>query len=59
MKTKVFSAAIPGYHVYKTTWKPIENEKLQSFYEDSNPYDIFSIKVCQLGKDAILGHLSN
>ena len=56
-KSIVFSAAIRGFHVYKTSWKPVENEKLQCFYEDNNPYDICSIKVCQLGKDAIVGHL--
>ena len=46
-KSIVFSAAVRGFHVYKMSWKPEEEEILESLHEENNPYDVFSIKVCK------------
>ena len=57
-KNIVFTAAIRGFHVYKSTWKPEQGEILNCHHEEDNPYDIFSIKVCKSGNDTlIVGHL--
>ena len=58
-KNIAFSAAVRGFHVYKSIWNPEEGEVLMCYREESNPYDSFSIKVCKPGEDAqIVGHLS-
>ena len=44
-----FSAAVRGFYVYKSIWKPEEGEKLMCYYEDGNPY-MFSIKVCHCNR---------
>ena len=55
-KNIVFTAAIRGFHVYKSTWKP--EQVLNCHHEEDNLYDIFSIKVCKPGNDTlIVGHL--
>ena len=57
-KNIVFSAAVRGFHFYKSIWQPIEGELMDCLHEDDNPYDIFSIKVFK--KDfpsTIVGHL--
>ena len=57
-KNIAFSAAVRGFHVYKSIWKPEEGEVLMCYREESNPYDSFPIQVCKPGEDAqIVGHL--
>lgn len=59
-KSITFSAAVRGFHVYKTNWKPVEGEILHCLQEENNPYDIFSIKVCKPNTQSnpqIVGHL--
>ena len=48
-KNIAFSAAVRGFYVYKSIWKPEEGEKLMCYYEDGNPY-MFSIKVCHCNR---------
>ena len=50
-------AAVRGFHVYQASWKPENREVLQCMHEKNNPYDMFSIKVCKLNSDEIVGHL--
>lgn len=57
-KNLVFSAAVRGFHVYKTCWKPREDELLECVHERENPYDLFSIRVFKPNSPAeIVGHL--
>ena len=57
-KNIIFSAAIRGFHVYKASWKPKEDELLECSHEKDNPYDSFSIKVFKPDSPAeIVGHL--
>ena len=56
-KNLVFHAAVKGFHVYKTNWKPQDGELLKCTHEEDNPYDIFSMKVCKPDSDEIVGHL--
>ena len=57
-KTFQFSAAVRGYHVFKKTWQPTENETLNCLHEAGNEYDPFSIKTCQVGnRRKTVGHL--
>ena len=57
-KSMVFSAAVRGFHVYKMSWKPEEGEILECLYEENNPYDVFSIKVCKSNNaQSVVGHL--
>ena len=57
-KSIVFSAAVRGFHVYKMSWKPEEEEILESLHEENNPYDVFSIKVCKSNNvRSAVGHL--
>ena len=51
-----FTAAVRGFHRYRNFWKPKENEKLDSFYEEHNPYDQFAIKTVT-SDGMIIGHL--
>ena len=44
-KNIIFSAAVRGFHVYKASWKPKEDELLECSHEKDNPYDSFSIEV--------------
>ena len=53
---KVFSAAVQGYHYYKSLWNPIPNQKLTCSHEENNLFDMFAITVCDNVK--IVGHLS-
>ena len=58
-KNIIFSAAVRGFHVYKASWKPKEDELLECSYEKDNSYDSFSIKVFKLDSPVeIIGHLS-
>ena len=57
-KNIIFSAAVRGFHVYKASWKPKEDELLECSHEKDNPYDSFSIKVFEPDSPAeIVGHL--
>ena len=57
-KSIVFIAAVRGFHVYKMSWKPEEGEILECLYEENNPYDVFSIKVCKSNNaQSVVGHL--
>ena len=57
-KTIIFSSAVRGFHVYKESWKPKEDELLECSHERDNPYDSFSIKVFKPDSPAeIVGHL--
>ena len=56
-KNLVFNAAVRGFHVYKTNWKPQDGELLKCAHEEDNLYDIFSMKVCKIESDEIVGHL--
>ena len=40
------------------SWKPEEEEILESLHEENNPYDVFSIKVCKSNNvRSAVGHL--
>ena len=52
-----FTAAVRGYHYYRRFWKPELSQKLNCFFEEDNPFDLFAIKVCEIGKTAAVGHL--
>ena len=56
-KVLTVQTAVRGFHVYKASWQPKENEKLSCDHEEDNKYDIFAIKVCQSVDDKIVGHL--
>ena len=57
-KNIVFSAAVRGFHVYKGSWNPKEDELLECSHEKDNLYDSFSIKVFKPDSPAeIIGHL--
>ncbi|XP_057290014.1 uncharacterized protein LOC130657458 [Hydractinia symbiolongicarpus] len=56
-KTFEFTAAVRGFHYYKTYWKPEENQSLDCFHENNNVFDRFAIKVCEFGNDKPVGHL--
>ena len=56
-KNLVFNAAVRGFHVYKTNWKPQDGELLKCAHEEDNLYGIFSMKVCKIESDEIVGHL--
>ena len=54
---KSFSAAVCGYHVYRSCWTSQENELLNCFHERNSPFDVFAIQVCQLETNRRVGHL--
>ena len=40
------------------SWKPEEGEILECLYEENNPYDVFSIKVCKSNNaQSVMEHL--
>ena len=54
-----FTAAVRGYHVYRTIWNPEINEKLICNFEPGNEFDMFAIQACIL-RDHVqvtVGHL--
>ena len=54
----VFSGAVRGFHVFKMSWKPEEGETLECLHEENNPYNVFSIKICQSNNaQSVVGHL--
>ena len=46
---------IKGYHVYKSLWTPVQQEKLQGEMEPHNPVDKYAVAVKKDGK--LVGHL--
>ena len=49
-KTFEYTAAVRGYHYFKTIWQPKENEVLVCQFENGNSYDMFAIKTCNQGE---------
>lgn len=56
-KVFVFSAAVRGFHVYRETWNPTEQEKLCCLFEENNVFDIFAIKTLHADGRTTVGHL--
>lgn len=56
-KVFVFSAAIRGFHVYRDTWIPSEQEKLCCVFEENNVFDMFAIKTLHADGRTTVGHL--
>ena len=52
-----FTATVHGYHYYRRFWKPEPLQKLNCFFEEDNPFNLFAIKVCEIGKTTAVGHL--
>ena len=51
-----FTSAVRGFHFYRQTWNPQEEEVLQCLHEIGNIFDVFAIKtVGESGE--IVGHL--
>ena len=57
IKTFQFSAAVRGFHYYRSFWSPQPEQILKCFHEIGNAFDIFAIKVCETSKDETVGHL--
>ena len=55
-KTFEYTAAVRGYHYFKTIWQPKENEVLVCQFENGNSYDMFAIKTCDQ-RGTMVGHL--
>ena len=51
-----FTAAVRGYHVYRSYWVPQEKQQLLCYHEKDNPFDRFAIKVC-VSNEKTVGHL--
>ena len=51
-----FTPAVRGFHHYRKFWKPKENEQLDCFHEEHNPFDWFAIKTVT-SDGMIVGHL--
>ena len=45
-KTSEYTAAVRGYHYFKSISQPNENEVLVCQFENGNNYDMFVIKTC-------------
>lgn len=56
-KVFVFSAAVRGFHVYRETWNPTEQEKLCCLFEENNVFDMFAIKTLHADGRTTVGHL--
>ena len=60
-KVLEISTAVRRYHYYKSLWNPIPDQKLEEnmkktcSHEESNPFVMFAIKVCDDVK--IVGHI--
>ena len=52
-----FSAVVGGFHYYRKSWLPQPKQALNCFHEKINTFDRFAIKVCEKGKNEIVGHL--
>ena len=51
-----FSAAVRGYHYYRSVWLPQESEVLECHHDFGNVFDMFAIKTCKSSGE-IVGHL--
>ena len=49
-------SAVRGFHYYRATWTPSQDEVLICEKEEDNPYDVFAIKVID-GRGIIVDHL--
>ena len=57
-KNIIFGAGVRGFHVYKASWKPKEDELSGCSHEKDNPFDSFFIKVFKPDSPAeIVSHL--
>ena len=56
IKTFEYTSAVRGYHYFKTTWQPKENEVLLCLFGNGNSYDMFAIKTCDQ-RGIMVGHL--
>ena len=52
-----FSAAVRGFYYYRKSWLPEPEQTLNCFHEEGNTFDRFAVKVCEKGKNEIVGHL--
>ena len=50
-----FSSSIRGFHIYKTSWEPYENEILTAKKESDNLYDVNAISIIA-ANNKIFGH---
>ena len=57
-KVLELTAAVCGYNYYRKLWQPKPSQTLNCFYEEDNPFDPFAIKVYEVGKSDVVGHLS-
>ena len=51
-----FTAAVRGFHYFKSIWQPMENEVLDRLFENGNVYDMFAVKTCD-ESGRMVGHL--
>ena len=56
-KVLELTAAVRAYHYYRKFWQSKPTQTLNCFYEEDNPFDPFAIKVCEVGKMDVVGHL--
>ena len=56
-KVLELTAAVRGYRYYRKFWQPKPSQTLNCFYEEDNPFDPFTIKVCEVRKSDFVGHL--
>ena len=56
-----FPCGLRGYHVYRTVWSPLLNERLNTIHESSNNYDRYAVAatkdVSGHSSSVIVGHL--
>ena len=52
-----FTAAVRGFHYYRSFWIPEPEQSLNCFHEERNLFDRFAIKICEKKEDKIVGHL--
>lgn len=57
LKTFEFSAAVRGFHYYRSFWSPQPEQVLRCSHEVGNAFDMFAIKVCESSTDETVGHL--
>ena len=52
-----FSAAVRGFHYYRSFWIPEPEQSLNCFHEEGNIFDRYAIKTCEVKENKIVGHL--
>ena len=55
-RTSEYTAAVRGYHYFKSISQPNENEVLVCQFENGNNYDMFVIKTCDQ-RGTLVDHL--